>query len=272
MRSHHHALIFGASHAACMRRAMQRFTPAHANFSANVAAAGVRHLPGGLFVRNVDGSTSLNPAIQNSFDNIRARQPCPEIWMVTALRCNEASRITMYEHTTPFAIATRIDEEERVFGRGQIFSDILFKEILRERLSPLDNELRMLGSLPVAGVIQIAPPPPLRNNDDITELLPESFVEKARAIGLIKEEFRISPPELRKRAWELECEVSEQIARNANAIFLKHDNQFLGTDGLRGKNSAQDAIHGNVNWGLAVLGQIEKSIMSHKTRVDHEPA
>lgn len=272
MPGHHHALIFGASHAACMRRAMQRFKPAHTNFSANVAAAGVRHLPGGLFVRDVDGSTSLNPAIQNSFDNIKARQPSPEIWMVTALRCNEASRITMYEHATPFAIAGRFGDEERVFGRGQIFSDILFKEILRERLSPLANELAMLGGLPVAGVIQMAPPPPLRDNDVIEELLPESLLEKARAIGLIEDEFRISPLELRRRAWELECEVSEQIARNAAAIFLKHDNEFIGRDGLRGKDSAQDAIHGNVNWGLAVLEQIEKSIMLHKTKVDREPA
>ncbi len=272
MPDRHHALIFGASHAACLRRAMQRFESSHTGFSASVAAAGVRHLPGGLFVRAADGSETLNPVIQTSIDAIAERDPTPNVWLVAALRCNEASRLTLYEHATPFAIAGRNCDEECLYGRGQIFSEELFKEILRNRLARLTQELSRLGNLPVAGVIQLAPPPPLRDNDEIEDLLPETLIERARAAGLFKGDYSISPVTLRKRAWELECQVSKEITESAGAFFLQHDNDFIGPDGLRGRDSAQDGIHGNVNWGLAVLAQIESTVMAYAKRNNHERA
>ena len=247
-----------------MARAKNRFVPVHNGFTLSVPASGARHLRGGLFCDDGNGDTVLHPSVKKDLDEMLDRSPTPEIWMVAAVRCNEASRLTLYEHSEPFAIASRANGEEQVAGRGRIFSDLLFKEILRERLAKLPDELAMLRALPVAGVIQMAPPPPLRCNGDIEALLPESAVNKARELGLIEDEFSISPLALRKRAWELECAVSEEISKQAGVLFLKHDNKLIGPDGLRGKDSAQDAVHGNALWGLALLQQIEATIMAQK--------
>jgi hypothetical protein len=102
-------------------------------------------------------------------------------------------------------------------------------------------------------IYHLAAPPSPQSNALIAESLPVEWRSRAEQLG-------ITPPSLRYKLWWLATETMKEISVGAGIRFLWPPEQTIDTEGLLRSEYANDGIHGNSNYGEAVIDQIDALI------------
>jgi hypothetical protein len=153
-------------------------------------------------------------------------------------------------HPRPFDIVLpRAPELPLMAGAEVIPYDLLRRCFTHDpiALTFLWKQFQAACDLPI---YHLAAPPPPQSSALIAKSLPAEWRPRAEQLG-------ITPPSLRYKLWRLATETMQEISEGAGVRFLWPPEQTIDTDGLLRSEYASDGIHGNSNYGEAIVGQIE---------------
>lgn len=106
---------------------------------------------------------------------------------------------------------------------------------MQRQLDGLERALSLFVRQSVEGVVQIAPPPPLRGADQVRTLLSERTINAALRRGVTKDDIEISPDSSRLRMWRLESRVTKAICDRLGVHYLAPANALVDANGFRNR-------------------------------------
>jgi len=254
-----HALIVGQSHANALRNAARNYVPTHPNFSLQVAISGARSFPGGLVLHTVGGQPMANPVIMATVERSMARGG-RDLWVVSLLGVNYANRLALLRAREPFDFVLPGREDLPLDREARSLPFDVVADAMRAMMESLAGALTALSRLPIAGVIQIEGPGPIRDSALLASSLPPRTVEAARRLGVKSEEIVISPPSLRLKTWLLQCRLMRELCAKAGVTYMPAPASMNDAEGYRLPGTLADAIHANGDYAMAVFADLEALI------------
>lgn len=257
-------VLFGMSHANAIKRASVAYVPSVPRVRITVPLHGNAAYPGGLVVYDAAGNPMITPLLQRAVDLQKGRKDKPAVWIVSALGGNEANRLALFAHPEAFDFVDPAEPDASTVPGSRVLPHALVEAQMLEKLGWVKACLELTARMGVAGVIQLGPIPPMRSADEIKARLPDRTMQAARERGASDDVMTINDAAARRRMWRVEAAVTRQICERAGVHYLPLDNALIGPDGMRGADSAGDAIHGNDAWGAEVLRQIEAFVLAQE--------
>lgn len=233
-----HIVFFGDSHTAAVRSALPKIS-----------------LPSDVQVTVHQLTRIKNGQLIGTISHADAVLVCKQLTeadlVVSMIGGNQHSVLGLVQHPVPFDFFDAQGSFDSADGvtlipRAAIKS--FFDTGLRK------NDCARIQALAAAGphrTIHLAAPPPKADEAHILKR-----VETAFAVANIFEK-GISPAPLRRKVWEMQCEVMSEILSEDGIDLLPPPPQTVTADGfLDPAFYARDATHANASYGLALLQQV----------------
>ena len=175
--------------------------------------------------------------------------------MVALFFGNEVNAMAMLRHRPPFDFhmpgdAGPLDPEASIVPYGALRDMIGFR--IQDRVKPFITEARARYD----GPILIAPPPPPIPDENHILANPGGFREMAEKRG-------ISPAPLRRKLWQLYCDVLREHAESAGAKLLPLPERAFDESGYFRKDFWHwDPTHGNFAYGELMIRHILSEVFS----------
>lgn len=259
-------IVFGMSHANALKRALGSFVTEDPRVRITVPLNGNAAFSGGLVVYDAAGEAMITPLLRRAVDQQKMRKDKPSVWVVSAMGGNEANRLSLFSHPEPFDFIDPAYPDDPPVPDATILPFSLIRTVMKQKLEWVRTALGLVKKLGVAGVVQLGPIPPMRHAAEIEGRLATQTIKAAKARGATDADLTIGPKQARQRMWRLEASVTREICERLDVCFLPPENALIGADGMRGADSAEDAIHGNEAWGVQVLRKIEQFVVSKESK------
>lgn len=235
-------IVFGDSHVHALQEAVR-----HRAAKGRTTHLDIRRL------LKVKGGKSLG---DTSFDEIVeiARSLKADDVLVTVIGGNQHAVFSTIQHPEAFDFLMPGDGVDGLDKDAEIIPHRALADYFAAGIRNGDaHSIKALRKATVAKVVQLAAPPPKRDNSFIEDYHDTRFAEEDIA------SLGVSSPALRMKFWQLQNWVIEQLCEEWGVEFLPPPDAARDEDGFLARGCyAKDATHANENYGELVLEQLER--------------
>lgn len=159
-----------------------------------------------------------------------------------AIRGNLYNVFGLFNHPTPYYLAG-------ADPKGQFVPLDMMRGLMKDHLAVnLEFATTIARAIPARRKILMAAPPPIGD---------EVFLTAHLGTMAAKAKTGFSPPALRRKLYDLQCEIQREQARDLGLEFMAAPAQAFGSDGfMRPTYFRNDTAHGNDDYGRLVLAQL----------------
>ena len=239
-------VVFGHSHVWPMRRAIAALTPTEGVPQVVAPLCGTREMPGPLVYQDGNGRLQLTATLTALLSRFSASPDAPSTVMLSMVQGNYYNQLGMvasggfFDVVLPFAPDLPLQEGAVVLPYGAV------REMMLATMSELKSYIGLMSRGPFANrTILAGPPPPVRDDAPILELLSQEGVTDAP-----------SPPHVRLKLWHLQDRLYAEMCKGTPLVYLSGAPEGVQDDeGFLRPDFVNDAVHGNQQWASQLLAQ-----------------
>lgn len=234
-------LVFGDSHAQAIAKAVRR----RQKFNRPPVAEVVRL--GRIKNNQKIGDLTFEELLE------RAASLGPDDVVVSAAGGSQHSVFSTIQHPQPFDFLLPGESDEVESGREVIPFRMLEEVFAPPILKGVKKQLGALRQVSSARLVLLAPPPPKRSDEFISQYHDSRFAsENITQLG-------VSPAALRMKFYRWQDSLMRRAVSDSQACYVDPPAEALDEGGfLRLEYSANDATHANARYGELVLTQLER--------------
>jgi hypothetical protein len=248
---------FGQSNSTCLRAAWERrmYRPSDASLDFRFLITSKRELP------SLTSGDTIAPILQRAFDEHDVLSGTTEAWLVSIVGGNAYNVYGLFEPAPLFDFVHPDCQELPLRKNAPVLPYDAVRAVLATATNGIRRFYRSLPRRNITGVIHVEAPPPIPSQKQCERSIEGLLLRRSLGVSW---GVRVSPREFRLKLWRTQCDITREMCREHDLIYVEPPEQAFDPEGYLQPKAWFGATHASAWYGALALEKIEAIIRAHR--------